>query len=159
MAGFSSDHTCWCRSPARQQRASKTPFPIVTRYQCPLLPPYPIRWDYFLPSVIRHQWLEGHLLSALRFLIVTLSISWANSGPFQASPASFAALLGFSPGLTNLKTFTEILSSNSGTQWPGTRRAYATVHTRKRGLKNSASTRAAPELLRGDSQRHRGINK
>lgn len=59
----------WCRSPSRQQRACD-PFP---GYQSPL-PPYPIRWDYFLPCVIRHQRLEAHPLSALRILTMTLRI-------------------------------------------------------------------------------------
>lgn len=88
--------------------------PKVTSYQCPLLTPYGIRRDYFLPSVIRHRWLESHLPSVLRLPTVTLRISQADSRHFQASSASFGAILGFSLGFINLKTRTEILSSNSG---------------------------------------------
>lgn len=66
----------------------------------------------------------------LRLPTVTLRISQADSRPFQASPASFGAILGFSPGFINLKTHTEILGSNSGTlsgQGSGAHRQQFTV--------------------------------
>lgn len=110
----------------------------------PFLSPYPIRWDYFLPGVIRHQRLEAHSPSALRFLTVTLRISRAASRPFPASPASFVAILGFSPGLPSL-----LISKHRNSkfklwrsQWPGMRLKYAMVQSCERGPEISASTRA-----------------